>query len=170
MPIIAALTGETVSQPAVIATRPANEPFNVIETSGLPYLIQVKIIVVTVATAAAMFVVTKILPADTIASPSMDTVEQPLNPNQQNHKIKQPNAPNVNECPGMALGFPFLSYLPIRGPSIFAPISAATPPVMWTAVEPAKSWKPNSDSQPPPQIQWASIGYTIALITALYTR
>ena len=53
------------------------------------------IITVTVATAAARFVVTKIFPALTIASPSMDTVEAPLKPNQQNQRINTPSAPTV---------------------------------------------------------------------------
>ena len=42
---------------AVIATRPANDAFNVIETSGLPFFTQVKIIVVIAATAGAIVVV-----------------------------------------------------------------------------------------------------------------
>ena len=61
--MIAADVGETVSQPAVIATRPARDPFRDIETSGFLYLIHVMARTVTVATAAARFVVTKILPA-----------------------------------------------------------------------------------------------------------
>ena len=61
-----------------------------------------------VATAAAMFVVTKIFDAETnVSSPVIDTVEQPLKPNQQNHNIKQPNAPSVKLCPGIAFAFPF---------------------------------------------------------------
>ena len=50
----------TTSQPAVIATRPAREALRLIETSGLPFLIQVKIIVTQVATAGAQVVVKKI--------------------------------------------------------------------------------------------------------------
>ena len=50
---------------------------------------------IAVATAAARFVVTKIFPALTIASPSMDTVEAPLKPNQQNQRINTPSAPTV---------------------------------------------------------------------------
>ena len=61
-PIIAAAQGSTAEQPAVIATRPAREPFNVIETSGLPYLTQVNTIVATVETAAAILVVINTLP------------------------------------------------------------------------------------------------------------
>ena len=37
-------------------------------------------------------------------------------------------------------------------------VKAHTPPTMCTAVEPAKSWKPISESQPPPQIQWPDTG------------
>ena len=35
-PMMKAPKGETASQPAVMATRPAREPFRVMETSGLP--------------------------------------------------------------------------------------------------------------------------------------
>ena len=41
---------------------------------------------------------------------------------------------------------------------MIAPASAAKPPAACTSVEPAKSEKPASDSQPPPHCQDASIG------------
>ncbi len=63
MPIAAAPNGLTASQPAVIATRPAKEPFKVMETSGFLYLIHVVIIVATVAVAAARLVLKNTLPA-----------------------------------------------------------------------------------------------------------
>ena len=114
---------------------------------------------VMVAMAAARLVVMKMRPAETMASsPVMDTVEQPLKPNQQNQRMNTPRAPRVREWPRMALGLPSLSYLPRRGPRIFAPMRAQMPPTMWTAVEPAKSWKPSWASQPPPQIQWPEMG------------
>ena len=139
IPMIAADVGETVSQPAVIATRPARDPFSDIETSGFLYLTHVMIRTVTVATAAARLVVTKILPAVTIASPSMLTVDAPLNPNQQNQRMNTPKAPMVRLCPGIAFDLPLLEYFPIRGPRMMAPIKAATPPTICTAQEPAKS-------------------------------
>ena len=87
----------------------------------------------------------------------------PLNPYQPNQRIKQPSAPITMLCPGNAwtfVTFPFSSLvnLPIRAPSIAAPINALKPPTIWIAQEPAKSWKPSAASQPPPQIQCASIG------------
>ena len=88
----------------------------------------------------------------------MLTVDAPLKPNQQNQRMNTPSAAAVRLWPKMARGFPFLSYLPIRGPSIVAPMRAQMPPTMWTQVEPAKSWKPSSASQPPPQIQWPEMG------------
>ena len=50
------------SHGAVMATSPAREAFRHIETSGFPYLTQVKIMQVTVATAGAIVVVTKMEP------------------------------------------------------------------------------------------------------------
>ena len=85
------------------------------------------------------FVLKNTFPASSAAPPVIDTVEPPLKPNQQNQRIKQPKAPSGMECPGIAFDFPFLSYLPIRGPRMMAPIRAATPPTICTAQEPAKS-------------------------------
>ena len=115
--------------------------------------------VVRVATAAARFVLKKTRDALPISpSLSMPTVEAPLNPNQQNQRIKTPSAAMDRLCPRMARGFPSFPYLPTRGPRIFAPISAHTPPTICTAVEPAKSWNPISASHPPPQIQCPDTG------------
>ena len=140
IPMIAAPNGLTASHPAVIPTRPARDALNVMETSGFPYFTQVKIMVVSVASAAARFVLKNTRPALTISSSlSMPTVEAPLNPNQQNHRINTPRAAMDRLCPGIARGFPSFPYLPMRGPSIFAPIRAHTPPTICTAVDPAKS-------------------------------
>ena len=67
---------------------------------------------------------------------------------------------NGIEWPGIARGLPSLPYLPMRGPSMAAPMSAAQPPTLCTTVEPAKSWNGVSscDSQPPPQTQWTTTG------------
>ena len=130
MPMTAADVGETVSQPAVMATSPASVPFSDMETSGFLYMIHVMHMTVTVATAAARLVVTNIFPAETMASPSIDTVEAPLNPNQQNQRIKTPKAPTVRLWPGIAFDLPLFEYLPIRGPRILAPTRAAIPPTI----------------------------------------
>ena len=154
----AAPAASVTSQPAVMATRPASEALSDMETSGLPYLTQVKIMVTTVATAGATVVVRKM-------EPSSSTVwaAAPLKPYQPSHRMNTPSAPSARLWPGKALTLttlPFSSFLnlPILGPRILAPISALRPPTMWMAQEPAKSWKPSSASQPPPQIQCASMG------------
>lgn len=65
----------------VIATSPASDALRHIETSGLPFLSQVKIIVTTVATAGAIVVVRNI-------SARQSTLEAaaPLNPYQPNQR------------------------------------------------------------------------------------
>ena len=152
-------TGLTISQPAVMATRPARVPLKVMETSGFLYRIQVKIMVAQVATAAAMLVFMNTSEAlSMLSSLERLTVLAPLKPNQQNHRINTPVASAVMLWPGMARGLPSLVYLPIRGPSIAAPMQAVMPPTICTAVLPAKSWKPRLESQPPPQIQWPEMG------------
>ena len=61
--MIAEPRASTTSQPAVTPTRPASDALRHIETSGFPYLSHVNIIQVTVATAGAIVVVTKIEPS-----------------------------------------------------------------------------------------------------------
>ena len=62
--------------------------------------------------------------------------------------------------PRMTRGLPSGPYLPMRGPRILAPQNEAMPPVMWTMVEPAKSWNGVSSwsSQPPPHTQRTTTG------------
>ena len=71
------------------------------------------------------------------------------------------NTPNVTAGTldgGVDLTVPSLRNLPFRGPMMMAPASAAHPPVEWTIVDPAKSWKPIADSQPPPQVHEPMMG------------
>ena len=79
-----------LAQPAVIPTSPAREALRHIETSGLPFLIQVKSIQTTVATPGAMVVVRKIEP-----SSSTEVAAAPLKPYQPNQRMKTPSAPIV---------------------------------------------------------------------------
>src|SRR5512139_1244441 len=90
-------------------------------------------------------------------------VEPALNPNQPKARMKHPTMAIGMWCPGMAFGVPSLLYLPRRGPRIFPPTRARTPPVMWTTEEPAKSTcpcpspklLPSLESHPPPHTQFA---------------
>ena len=75
------------SQGAVIATSPASDAFRHIETSGLPYLIHVKIMQVTVATEGATVVV-----RNTDPSVGTSVAAAPLKPYQPSQRIKTPRA------------------------------------------------------------------------------
>ena len=157
-PITMAPRASVTSHPAVMATRPASEAFRHIETSGLPYLIQVTIMHTTVATEGATVVVRKTEP-----SSGTEVAAAPLKPYQPSHRINTPSAPMGRLCPGNALTLTtlpslFFTNLPMRGPSIHAPMNAHRPPTIWMHAEPAKSWKPICASQPPPQTQCASMG------------
>ena len=112
-------------------------------------------VAVSVATAAAVFVVTQMCEISLGITP---IVLPGLKPNQPSHKMKQPIVAAVMLWPGMAWGLPSAEYLPMRGPSMYTPTSAAQPPIECTCVEPAKSRKPALASQPPPQIQWPTTG------------
>ena len=92
-----------------------------------------------------------------------DSVEPGLKPNQPNARMNVPSTAIGMLWPGIGCALPSGAYLPMRGPIILAPTSAATPPVMWTTELPAKStwpWPrpklcPSCDSQPPPHTQLA---------------
>ena len=82
--------------------------------------------VAIVDTAPAIMVLNRILEAAMIvSSPVNETVDPPLNPNHPNQRMNTPSAPNVRLWPGIACDFPFLSYFPIRGPTIAAPTNTA---------------------------------------------
>ena len=53
---------------------------------------------------------------------------------------------------------------------MMAPVRAAQPPTECTMVEPAKSRKPSSLSQPPPQLQEPWIGYRMPVSTTVKIR
>ena len=97
MPMTLAPSASTAEQPAVTPTSPASEAFKHMETSGLPFFSQVKIIQVQVATAGAMVVVRKMDARDEVSQAAA-----PLKPYQPNQRIKQPSAPSVMEWPGIA--------------------------------------------------------------------
>jgi len=128
--MIIAASASTLEQGAVIATRPANAPLSDIDTSGFPFLIHVNNMVATVAEAGANVVVRNIEP-----SCGTFSAAAPLKPYQPNHRMKQPRAPSVMECPGIAWAivlpvFGSLVYLPTRAPSIAAPTKPEIPPTM----------------------------------------
>ena len=77
------------------------------------YKILEKIPAPTPPAAAARQVVTKV---NDVNSGSADKTEPPLNPNHPNQRINTPAAARGMLCPGIALGFPFESNLPIRAP------------------------------------------------------
>ena len=58
----------------------------------------------------------------------------------------------------VGLALPSARNFPRRAPTTMAPARAAHPPVEWTMVDPAKSWKPSSASQPPPHVQAPTTG------------
>ena len=83
--------------------------------------------------------------------------EPGLKPIQPTHRMITPRIISGIEWPGIGTAFPSRNF-PMRGPSTSAPASAASAPCRWTIDEPAKSWKPSCSSQPPPHVQWATIG------------
>jgi hypothetical protein len=91
------------------------------------------------------------------------SVEPGLKPNHPNARMNVPITTRVMLWPGMGRALPSGPYLPARGPKIFAPTNAETPPTMCTTELPAKStcpWPrpkflPNAESHPPPHTQFA---------------
>ena len=133
---MAALDGETVAHPAVIATSPAIAPLSECEIFGLPIANQEKNNAATAPAAAERLVVTIIR---AIERSVPDVVLPALKPNQPNHNKNTPSAANAILWPGISFisslireRAPFLTffftYLPNRGPRTNAPASPAHPP------------------------------------------
>ena len=109
--------------------------------------------------AAPRFVLISRLPiAVASLAPPSASCEPPLNPNHPIQRMKTPSVTIGTLDGGVALTLPSARNLPRRAPTMMIPARAAHPPVEWTIVEPAKSWKPRSASQPPPQVQAPTIG------------
>ncbi len=135
-PITAAAHGATNAHGAVIATRPANIPLIIIPGFGLPVRRVIQNIEATAPNAPEIAVFVATVANCTSVAESVDAA---LKPNQPNRRIKVPSIAIGKWCPGIGRDFPSLEYLPMRGPSTIAPASAATPPVMCTTPDPAKS-------------------------------
>src|SRR6056297_1397060 len=110
------------------------------------------------------------LTSETSPTVPMASCEPPLKPNQPSHRMNVPSVARARLEPGIGLTLPSLPYLPRRGPSTMAPARAAHPPTECTTVEPAKSEKPISDSQPPPHCQEPEIGYMTPVSTTTQIR
>src|SRR6056300_189167 len=103
----------------------------------------IRIITERAPAAAERVVVIATLPARLAALAEIMRVEPQLKPYQPNQRMKVPRAHMVEEEPGMSWGcLVTVSKRPIRGPRMMAPTRPATPPVMWTMPEPAKSIMP----------------------------
>ena len=146
-PTMTEYIGLIKSAPAVIPTKPANEPFNIMDRSGF-FEIIVDVIMAPITPAAAASVVV----TNTRETPpgSAERTEPPLNPYHPNHSKNTPIVAYGKLCPRFGLIFPFFEYFPKRGPSVYAPTRAAQPPTLCTNVEPAKSCKPIALNHPPP--------------------
>src|SRR6056300_1118245 len=139
-----------------MATKPAKAPFRIMVKSGFLYSSCVSNRTATAPPAAAAFVFEKMREISaTSPTDPMANCDPPLNPNQPIHRINVPKVASVRFEPGIGTTRPPLAYLPIRGPKISAPVSAAQPPTEWTTVDPAKSKKPISSKKPPPHFQLA---------------
>ena len=135
-PMTAAAHGSTNAHGAVMATRPASRPFMIMPGSGLPVRFHTQNMPPMHPSAAAMAVLAATRPNWPSA---ICRVEPALKPNQPNIRISVPAPARAMLWPGRPRDLPSLVYLPMRGPSTMAPVSAATPPTACTTPEPAKS-------------------------------
>ena len=94
-----------------------------------------------------------LLNATASIAPLSASCEPPLNPNQPSQRMKTPSVTAGTLEGDVTLTLPSARNLPFRAPTIMAPARAAQPPVECTIVDPAKSWNPIWESQPPPQVQ-----------------
>ena len=108
--------------------------------------------------ASVVLAATRPMPAASMA----DSVLPGLKPYHPNQRMTPPTAAMVMSWPGIAPPPSRLNLRPMRGPRTMAPASDTMPPIVWTTVEPAKSWKAAGwmvFNQPSgPQAQWPKIG------------
>ena len=115
----------------MIATSPANAPFNAIVKSALPKRTRASNNAATPPPAAAILVFIKTTAtAFALSTVAVANTEPPLNPNQPIHRINVPNVANGKLQPGIALILPSLVYLPLRAPSTNTPANAADAPAI----------------------------------------
>jgi hypothetical protein len=94
-------SGDTRSQPAVMATKPAKIPLRVSENEGLPYLIQdVNIVAIPPAAAARLVVRNTCDIATLFTSPDAASCEPGLKPNQPNQRMNTPRDAAMRLWPG----------------------------------------------------------------------
>src|SRR5680860_1244220 len=101
---------------------------------------------------------------------AVSKVEPPLKPNQPIQRMITPSPTSGIECPGMTLGLPLASYLPLRAPSSSNAARAPTAPVRWTTEEPAKSitgLPPMSESRPVMDFAGSSVVHLTGAVGAL---
>src|SRR5580658_7768057 len=130
IPMITAESGPTKPEAGVIATSPATAPEAMPSTLGLPLVTHSVNIQASAATAVAMCVTAKAMPA----RPSEATAEPALKPNQPTHSSDAPTTVRVRLY-GAIDSLPS----PWRLPSISALARPAIPALMCTTVPPAKS-------------------------------
>src|SRR5947209_16518777 len=130
MPIQTAPFAVTNPHAGVITTRPATAPEQKPSTLGLPRTIHSTIGHTNEATAVAIVVVMKALPATTSAATALPA----LNPYQPTQSMPVPIEQSTMLCGGIgSFG------KPRRLPSMRQRISADQPEDIWTTVPPAKS-------------------------------
>ena len=138
----------------MIETSPAIAPFNPAIKSIRPSMNRDTANAAITPAAAAKLVLTITCPI-AIASAAVPRAncEPALNPNHPNHRMNTPRVTAITFDGGVGLALPSRRNLPSLGPSTKIPANAAQPPVLWTIVDPAKSWNPSWFSHPPPQVQ-----------------
>ena len=131
-PITIESIGLGINGSAVIDTKPANAPFNIIIISVFPPKILVMTAPAIQPPQAANCVFIKIL--DIAVASSKDpkaNCDPPLKPYQPIHKMNVPKVTNgIDEAAKGAIfwGLPSSVNLPRRGPNIITPARAAAPP------------------------------------------
>ena len=148
-----------MSGAAVMATNPPSAPLSVPRRSTRPNTIRDSAnAVMTPAPAARLVLVNTMLIVTALAASPKARTEPPLKPNQPSQRMKMPRVTSGTFDGGVDLTVPSSRNLPVRAPTINMPANAAQPPVECTIVDPAKSWNPICDNQPPPQVHAPTMG------------
>src|SRR6185437_12135057 len=139
IPVMIAVAGFSIAQPALLATSPAIHPLAISEASGRRKRTRVTTAAVRAA-AAAEKVVLMITSADRSGCiPVYRIAPSPLTPSHPTQASMHPNRTNTWLCAGIAAGMPFGGYLPRRGPVSQTTESAVSPPTALMKPEPEES-------------------------------
>ena len=128
--------------PALLATKPASQPFATSDASGPPKRIRVTAAAINAEAAAESVVLTATKITREGSAPPKRIAPDEFSPSHPIQAKRQPRRTSTTLCPGIAADVPSGVYFPGRGPRIHVIDNAVSPPTTWIVLQPPPSTKP----------------------------